>query len=384
MPYASMLLEAREGEAAAIPLERIQGRAQADRRRPPALLCGQPQPLHDPRAARAPLSPASGPSRSPASTASDQEIADYYNANQATYAAKETRDAQPGGRARPGDARTPSPARAKAGATLRRGAAGANAAVSSLDAADPRGLCLGRRRQGRGGGLRRAVRARSSARSSPISAGSWSRSNSVKTDRRQVARRRRAPKSPPSSPPTSASRRSRMWSTRSRTRVDDGSNFAEAAAAGEAAGDDHAAGHGQRQRRAPIPAYSCPPSSRRRSRPGSRSRANDPPEIVSAARRPGLCDGRRRPQIVPAAPAPLASIRDRVADDWIDGQATAAGARPRRRDRRQGARRACRSPTRSRQRGAPLPPVRPIAARRIQIAEAQGPVAAGDADSCSR
>ena len=73
-------------------------------------------------------------------------------------------------------------------------------------------------------------------------------------------------------------------------------------------------------------------------------------------------------RIVPAAPAPLASIRERVAEDWIDqpGQSSA----------RQGRRRA-RSPPRLRaacplakavaEAGVPLPPVRPVAARRIQI-----------------
>ena len=66
-PYASMLLESREGEAAVVPARCVQGRAQADRRRPSAILYRQPRPLHDPRAARAAHRHASARSRSRAS-----------------------------------------------------------------------------------------------------------------------------------------------------------------------------------------------------------------------------------------------------------------------------------------------------------------------------
>ena len=79
-------------------------------------------------------------------------------------------------------------------------------------------------------------------------------------------------------------------------------------------------------------------------------------------------------QVVPAAPAPLASIRDQVANDWINDQATAARRGRGDRDRRQGCARGAARRRRSRKRASPLPPVRPMAARRIQIATRKGQV----------
>ena len=78
-------------------------------------------------------------------------------------------------------------------------------------------------------------------------------------------------------------------------------------------------------------------------------------------------------QVVAAAPAPLASIRDQVAADWLNDQAlkraraaaTAIAARA-----NQGASLA----DAIKQSGTSLPPARPIAARRIQLAQAQGQV----------
>ena len=74
-----------------------------------------------------------GPDQVANVTASDQEIAAYYNANQATYGAKETRNLS---QAVVPDQATANAiaAKAKAGATLAAAAApaGANAAVTSL------------------------------------------------------------------------------------------------------------------------------------------------------------------------------------------------------------------------------------------------------------
>jgi peptidyl-prolyl cis-trans isomerase D len=81
-------------------------------------------------------------------------------------------------------------------------------------------------------------------------------------------------------------------------------------------------------------------------------------------------------QIVPSAPAPLATIRDRVANDWIDAQAaqrakavaTAIAAK---------AARGVPLEQAVKEAGIALPPVRPLAARRIQIATTQGQVPEG-------
>ena len=75
----------------------------------------------------------------------------------------------------------------------------------------------------------------------------------------------------------------------------------------------------------------------------------------------------------PAAPAPLASIRDRVASDWVANRAAqrvkqVADAIVAKTSRGMPLAQAVKEAN------APLPPVRPLAARRIQIATAKTPV----------
>jgi peptidyl-prolyl cis-trans isomerase D len=77
--------------------------------------------------------------------------------------------------------------------------------------------------------------------------------------------------------------------------------------------------------------------------------------------------------IVPAAPPPLASIRDRVAADWVAREAlrrakAAADAIVAKVNRGVPLAQAMREA------GVSLPPTRPVAARRMQIATAEGPV----------
>src|SRR5204862_1478230 len=101
---------------------------------------------------------------------------------------------------------------------------------------------------------------------------------------------------------------------------------------------------------------------------------NDQPEIVSLPNDAGYVMVSPA-QVVAAAPAPLASIRDQVAADWANDQAlrraraasTAIAAK---------ASQGLSLADAIKQSGVSLPPVRPIAARRIQIASAQGPVPA--------
>ena len=153
-----MMLESREGEAAAVPVEPsapafkptdadLQQYYSANRSR---YMVPEQRVL---RIARI------GPEQVAAVTASDQEVAAYYNAHKADYAAKETRNIS---QAVVQDQATANAiaARAKGGATIAAAAApaGANAAVTSLKDQSRAGLCLGRRRQGRGGRLRRAFR----------------------------------------------------------------------------------------------------------------------------------------------------------------------------------------------------------------------------------
>ena len=123
-------------------------------------------------------------------------------------------DAEPGGGPRPGDGggdRGEGPGRRDdgRGGRRRRG--------DVAQGPDPRGLCRGRRRQGRGGGVRRgAGRGR---RAGPVRLRLGRRQGRIRSRRSAASRSTRpSPRLPPSSPPTSASRRSRISSTSSRTR----------------------------------------------------------------------------------------------------------------------------------------------------------------------
>jgi peptidyl-prolyl cis-trans isomerase D len=78
-------------------------------------------------------------------------------------------------------------------------------------------------------------------------------------------------------------------------------------------------------------------------------------------------------QVVPAAPAPLAGIHDRVANDWVSDQAM---QRARAAATQIAAKATGNVSLADAMKGAAatLPPARPIAARRLQIADAQGNV----------
>jgi len=99
---------------------------------------------------------------------------------------------------------------------------------------------------------------------------------------------------------------------------------------------------------------------------------NDPPEVVTLPGDAGyaiVSPG----QVVPAAPAPLATIRAQVTTDWINSEATkraeaAAGQITAKANGNVSLADAIKLV------GAPIPPSRSVAARRIQIADPQGNV----------
>jgi peptidyl-prolyl cis-trans isomerase D len=101
---------------------------------------------------------------------------------------------------------------------------------------------------------------------------------------------------------------------------------------------------------------------------------NDPPEIVSLPDDQGYAMV-SPDRIVPAAPAPLAEVREKVANDWINGKAT---ERARSVAQQIEAKVEHGTPLAQamKESKVPLPPMQPLAARRIQIAMAQGPVPA--------
>lgn len=98
---------------------------------------------------------------------------------------------------------------------------------------------------------------------------------------------------------------------------------------------------------------------------------SDPPDLVPLANNSGFAIVSAA-QVVPAAPAPLASIRDRVANDWIATQARIRGQK------------AADQIAAKASKGVALAdavkqlglnaPVQPISARRIQVAESKAPV----------
>src|SRR5205823_2475287 len=145
--------------------------------------------------------------------------------------------------------------------------------------------------------------------------------------------------------------------------VSAGSNFAEAAAAAKLPITTTPLITGSGTART-DPRYKLPPELAPALKSGFDLAPNDPPDVVSLGGDQGYAMVSPA-QVVPAAPAPLASIRDQVATDWINDQAVRRAAA------------AANSIAAKASRGEPLaqavkesavalPPVQPISARRIQ------------------
>jgi peptidyl-prolyl cis-trans isomerase D len=370
-PYASMLLESREGEAEAIPLAPfaaglkptdvdLQRFYAANRNR---YMIPEQRVL---RIARI------GPEQVASVSATDQEIAAYYNANQAAYGAKQTRDLS---QAVVPDQATANAiaARAKGGASLTAAAApaGNNAAVTSVP---------GQTRQAYASVAGEKVAA--AAFSAPAGAVvgplqsdfGWIvvKVESVKSQggkslaaaRTEIADKLNADK-----------RKGAVEDLVDRVQnaVDEGSNFGETAAQAKLPVTTTPLVTASGTSRVDA-AYKLPPELAPALKTGFEIAPNDPPEIVSLPNNQGYALVSPA-QIVPAAPAPLANIREQVAKDWIAGQAvirarTAATAIAAK------ASRGMPLPQAVKEAGVPLPPVRPLAARRIEIATATAQVPA--------
>jgi peptidyl-prolyl cis-trans isomerase D len=119
-------------------------------------------------------------------------------------------------------------------------------------------------------------------------------------------------------------------------------------------------------------AYKAPPELAPALKTGFEIAPNDPPEIVSLPGDAGYAVVSPA-QVVTAAPAPLTSIRDQVTSEWINDQATQRA----RAAAMQIAAKASGNTSLAdaiKSVSVALQPPRPIAARRIQIADAQGNV----------
>jgi peptidyl-prolyl cis-trans isomerase D len=367
-PYASMLLESREGEGAAFPLGAfraglkptdadLQQYYSANRNR---YMVPEQRVL---RFARI------GPEQVSGITASDQEVAAYYNSHKAEYAAKETRNLSQG--VVPDQATASAiAAKAKGGASI-AAAAGANAAVTSLpdQTRDAYASVAGEK------AAAAVFAAPSGTVVGPVQTQfGWAvvKVDSVKSTGGKTLEQVKAEIGPKL---TADKRKGAIEDLVSKIQdeVDGGSNFTEAAAHAKLTVTSTPLITATGASRA-DPSFKLPPELAPALKTGFDLAPNDPPEIVTLPNDQGyamVSPG----QVVPAAPAPLASVRDRVANDWINAKAM---------DRAKAVAQQVETKVEHgtplaqamKESGSPLPPMQPLAGRRIQIAMAQGPIPA--------
>jgi len=370
-PYASMLLEQREGEAAIVPIDafkaglkptdaEVQQFYTANRAR---YMIPEQRIL---RIARI------GPEQVAGASASEQEITNYYNQNRATYEPSDTRSLSQVV-VQDQSAANAVAQRAKAGQALAAAAApaGANAAVSSLPnqsraayagvAGDKAAEAVFAASSGAIVGPLKSDFGWAVVKIDSVKAGSG---KSLEQARAEIATKLNADK-----------RKSGIEDLvdKVQTALDDGSNFGEAVAAAKlpVTATPLIAANGSSRTDA---AYKLPPELAPILKTGFEIAPNDPPEIISLQGDSGyavVSPG----QVVPASPAPLASIAAQVTSDWINDQATkraeaAAKQIAAKANGNVSVAEAMKSV------GVALPPSRPIQARRIQIADAQGKVPA--------
>jgi peptidyl-prolyl cis-trans isomerase D len=366
-PYASMLLEAREGEAAIVPAEAFKaGLKPSD---------AQVQQFYTANRARYMIPEQRvlriariGPEQVANITASDQEITKYYNDNKATYAASDTRSLSQV--VVPDQATANAIAqRAKSGATLSAAAApaGSNAAVTSLKDQTQQAY---------------AGVAGNQAASAVFAAPAGAVVGPIKTDfgwavvkvdsvKKGGGKTLEQARSEIAAKLTADKRKGAIEDLVAKVQdaLDNGSNFTEAAAAAKlpvtstplitAAGSSRA-----------DPSFKLAPELAPILKSGFAIAPTDEPEIVALGGDQG--DAVVSPSLVgPSAPAPLASIKDQVTNDWINDQATQRA----RAAAEQIAAKASGSVSLAdaiKSLGVAVPAPRPIAARRIQISDAQG------------
>ena len=370
-PYASMLLEQREGEAAIVPIDafkaglkptdaEVQQFYTANRAR---YMIAEQRIL---RIARIGQEQVAGVS------ASEQEITNYYNQNKATYEPSDTRSLSQVV-VQDQSAANAIAQRAKTGQALAAAAApaGANAAVSSLPN-QSRAAYAGVA----GNKAAEAVfAAASGAVVGPLKSDfGWAvvKVESVKAGSGKTLEQARAEIA---AKLNGDKRKSGIEDLvdKVQTALDDGSNFGEAVAAAKlpVAVTPMIAANGSSRT---DPAYKLPPELAPILKTGFEIAPNDPPEIISLQGDSGYAVVSPE-QVVPASPAPLASIAAQVTGDWINDQATkraetAAKQIAAKANGNVSVAEAMKGV------GVALPPSRPLQARRIQIADAQGNVPA--------
>lgn len=369
-PYASMLLEMRDGEATIVPADAFKAGLKPtdtdlqqyyNANRTSRYMVPEQRTL---RIARI------GPEQVANVSATEQGISDYYNQHKDTYAAAETRSlsqvvvqdqATANGIAQ----------RAKAGGTLAAAAApaGSNAAVTSLPDQTKTAY---------------AGVAGDQAATAVFGAGSGSVVGPIKSTFGWVVVKVESVKSVPgktldqaraeiSAKLTADKRKAAMEDLVDKVQnaLDGGSNFDEAIASAKLTATTTPLVTADGTSRADA-SFKFPPELAPVLKPGFAIAPNDQPEVVTLPGDAGtaiVSPG----QIVAAAPAPLASIHDKVASDWIADQAMQRA----RTTAQQIAAKASGSTSLAdavKGAGVALPAPRPVSARRLQISDQQGNV----------
>jgi len=363
-PYASMLLEARQGDVAMVPVAPFRAGLKptdADLQRFYAANRGR-YLVPEQRVLRIGRI---GPQQVAAITATDQEIAAFYNANQGTYGAKDVRVIS--------QAVVPDRNTANAIASRARGGSSfaAAAAPAGLSAAD---ISVGPQTRGEFAALAgnavaaAAFAAPSGAVVGPVQSDlGW---HVVKIDsvRREGGKALAAARGEIAAKLTAEKRKDALTDlvTGVEDAISEGSSYSEAAAVAKIPVTETplitATGTARDNNAFRLPAELAPAL-----RSGFELTQDDEPVVEALANQEGYALVQPS-RIVPAAPAPLAGIRAQVAEDWITRQAS---------DRAKAVASAINAKA---ARGVPLakavaeagvalPPVQPVGARRLDLSQ---------------
>ena len=366
-PYASVLLEAREGEVAFVPVEAFKSGlnpTQADLER---FYTANRQRYMVPEQRVLRIAKI-GPEQVADVQATDKEIADYYNQNRALYAAKETRIIS--------QAVVPDQAAAQAIANRARGGQtfAAAAAPAGLSAGD---ISVGPQTREQFTELAgqqvaaAAFSAQDGAIIGPIQSDiGW---HVVKIDgiRSEGGKSLDEVRSEIATKIATEKRKAAVEDlvTRVEDSLDDGSSFTEAAAAARLTPIETppitADGRSRADASYQLPAELAPVL-----KSGFELAENDQPVVETLAKEAGYAMVVPA-RIVSAAPAPLASIRDKVVQDWINDQASQRAKQL----ADAIAAKAAKAPVADAAKGANVPVrIEPVKARRIQLGQFQGKV----------
>ena len=366
-PYASLLLEAREGEVAFIPLEAFRAGLNPNPAAIQAFYAANQRRYMVPEQRVLRIAKI-GAEQVASVQPSDKEITDYYNANRAQYAPKDTRTIS----------QAVAPDQATANAIVQRLRSG----QSFAEAAAPAGftaqdVALGaqtREQFTSVAGARVAGAAFGAAEGAVVgpiqSENGW---HVVRIDKIQreggktVAEARTEISAKLATDTRKAAIENIVNSVQDA--IDGGGSFTEAAAAGKLAIVETPPVTADGRSRA-DPGYTLPPELAPTLKAGFELAENDEPLIETLPNEAGYALVAPA-RVIAAAPAPLASIRDRVAQDWIADQVSQRA----RQLAQTIAGKAARAPLSEAARGTSIPVrVEPVNARRIQLSRFQGKV----------